>query len=93
MSLGDLCDRISDQEFAMWMAYDRYVQPIGDQRVARQLALLAAMYGNAHSDRRQPFDVDDFDLYQPQRRLTKAEEEQRFINSLRGAGLLIDRSN
>lgn len=56
--------RLTPEEFALWRAYDEYVQPIGDQRLARQAALQAALYANAHrGEDAKPFDLDDFDLY------------------------------
>ena len=96
MSVAELEERMPPDEFDQWRAYDLYVQPIGDQRLARQLTMLAWLYANAHRGKREAFDLDEFDLYRAPTptptRLTRAQEEARFVAAWRNAGLLVDQT-
>lgn len=80
---------MSAEEFIAWRAYDA-ISPIDGGREIRQLALMACITANANRDpKRDPFSIDDFDLYKERRPLTRAEEEARFRDAWMSAGLLV----
>lgn len=91
MTVEEMLERMSEREWEEWQAYDR-ISPIGDQRLVRQVALIACTLANIHRGNREAFDLDDFDLYRdPPRPLTRSEEEQRFLQSFAARGLLVNR--
>lgn len=90
MTLAELRERVSAEEFDEWRAYDR-ISPLGDYRTVRQLALLAAVFANVHRGKGQePFEIDDMDLYRdPVPPLTRAQEEARFRAAFELRGLVV----
>ena len=89
MTVADLEQRLGVGELDWWRAYDAVIQPLGDQRLARQMALFACLYANAHRGTHRPWDIDDFDLFKERIPLTQAEEEERFRSAWREAGFVV----
>jgi hypothetical protein len=93
MSQAELRERVDPDEFTQWRAYDAAVEPIGDGRIVRQLALIACLLYNAHRDpKSQAADIDEFDLYRerpPVLKLTRAQEEEAFRAQWLSSGLVV----
>lgn len=71
-----------------WRAFDA-ISPIGGERADRHAALIASTLANIHrGPKHAGYALDDFDLFKPKRRLTRAEEEAQFRRAFLAAGLL-----
>ena len=74
------------------MAWDRHVRPVGDQRLSRQLALIATIMANLYRGNKPAHVLDEFDLYPgtpPPRPKTRAEEEDEFRKQWHARGLVV----
>jgi hypothetical protein len=88
VTVGELVTRMTAAEFLAWRAVDIY-DPIGNLRLVRQSALIAAVLANIHRDpKHEAYDLDDFDLYRERKILTRAEEEARFRAAFQARGLV-----
>src|SRR5262245_28978578 len=88
LTVGELVARMSAEEFTAWRGLDAWA-PIGDERADRHAALIATILANVNRDpKREPFTLDDFDLYRERRPLTRAEEEARFRAAFQDRGLV-----
>ncbi len=82
---------MSPEEWVAWRAVDAVLGPIGSERADRHAALVASVIANVNRDatkRREPFDLDDFDLYRDRKPLTRAQEEEQFRAAFASAGLV-----
>lgn len=81
---------MSPEEFEQWWAYDQFVAPLGDQRIVRQLALIACILANVNRSKgRAPFEVDDFDLFRDVDTVSREQEEEHFRATWAAAGLVV----
>jgi hypothetical protein len=79
---------MSAEEFTAWRGLDMWA-PIADERADRHAALIATVLANANRGQHQDaYTLDDFDLYRDRRRLTRAEEEARWLAAWEARGLL-----
>lgn len=89
MTVAELHERVSPEEFEEWRAFD-LLHPLGDVGLRRQMQHIAWMYANVHRGDRKPLDFDDFDLQRdPPPPMTRAQEEARFLAHLESQGLVI----
>jgi hypothetical protein len=79
----ELAASITSKQFSEWMAFDR-IEPIGEERIERMLALVCAVIANCHRTKGRKWQVKDFlPDYQrePGERMT-VEQSADFLKSL-----------
>lgn len=82
---------MSADEFTAWRGLDLYA-PIGDERADRHAALIASIVANVNRDpkqQRDPYTLEDFDLYRERPALTREQEEARFRAAFYARGLVV----
>ena len=89
--MAELLERVSSRELSEWQAFDR-LEPVGETRLVYQLALLAAMMGNALRGKGEKArGVEEFVLrfgeQGEERQEMTAEQSARWFAMLTGAEL------
>lgn len=78
---------MSTAEFMEWRTYDRH-EPIGDERLDQQLALLTMYLVEINRSRNAPrLKLDDFLLYKPWRK-SLVESEDKITQQKKGAQIV-----
>lgn len=77
--------RVDSDELTEWMAFDR-LEPVGTARIEQQLAVLSAMFANAHRDPKKTgaFSAEDFLPRSPEER-QEFDQRRKLAEDLKAA--------